>query len=46
MVGADVYLTERVGEARTLLRIAIVGCKGDDVPEIRSLVDTLKRSAG
>ena len=39
----DVYLTERVGEARTLLRKAIVGCKGDEVPEIRSLGDTLER---
>ena len=39
----DIYLTERVGEARTLLRKAIVGCKGDEVPEIRSLGDTLER---
>ncbi len=27
----DVYLTERVGEARTLLKKAIVGCKSDEV---------------
>ena len=39
----DVYLTERVGEARTLFRKAIVGCQGDEVPEIRSLGDTLER---
>jgi len=39
----DIYLTERVGEARTLLRKAIVGCQGDEVPEIRSLGDTLER---
>jgi transposase len=38
----DVYLTERVGEARTLLKKAIVGCKGDEVEEIRSLGDTLE----
>ena len=39
----DVYLTEKVGEARTLLKKAIVGCKSDEVPEIRSLGDTLER---
>jgi transposase len=39
----DVYLTERVGEARTLLNKAIVGCKSDEVAEIRSLGDTLER---
>jgi transposase len=39
----DIYLTERVGEAKTLLRKAIVGCTGDEVPEIRSLGDTLER---
>jgi transposase len=39
----DIYLTERVGEARTLLRKAIVGCQGDEVAEIRSLGDTLER---
>ena len=39
----DVYLTEKVREARTLLKKAIVGCKSDDVAEIRSLGDTLER---
>ena len=39
----DVYLTEKVGEARTLLKKAIVGCKSDEVAEIRSLGDTLER---
>ena len=39
----DVYLTEKVGEARTLLNKAIVGCKSDEVAEIRSLGDTLER---
>jgi transposase len=39
----DIYLTERVREAKTLLRKAIVGCRGDEVPEIRSLGDTLER---
>ena len=39
----DIYLTERVGEARTLLRKAIVGCQSDEVPEIRSLGYTLER---
>jgi len=37
----DIYLTERVGEART----AIVGCQSDEVAEIRSLGDTLERWA-
>ena len=39
----DVYLTEKVGEARTLLKKAIVGCQSDEVAEIRSLGDTLER---
>jgi transposase len=39
----DVYLTERVGEARVLLRKAIVGSKSDEVAEIRSLGNTLER---
>ena len=39
----DVYLTDKIGEARTLLKKAIVGCKSDDVAEIRSLGDTLER---
>jgi transposase len=39
----DVYLTERVGEAKTLLKKAIVGSKSDEVEEIRSLGDTLER---
>jgi len=39
----DIYLTERVGEARVLLRKAIVGCKDDEVAEIRSLGETLER---
>ena len=39
----DVYLTEHVGEARTLLDKAIVGCQSDEVAEIRSLGDTLER---
>ena len=33
----DIYLTERVSEARTPLREAIVGCQSDEVPKIRSL---------
>ena len=39
----DIYLTERVGEARTLLKKAVVGCQSDEVAEIRSLGDTLER---
>ena len=39
----DIHLTERVGEARTLLRKAIVGCQGDEVAEIRTLGHTLER---
>ena len=39
----DVSSPERVGEARTLLRKAIVGCHGNDVAEIYSLGDTLER---
>jgi transposase len=39
----DIYLTERVGEAKVLLKKAIVGSKNDEVEEIRSLGDTLER---
>jgi hypothetical protein len=39
----DIYLTEDVKEARVLLDKAIVGCKSDEVEEIRSLGDTLER---
>jgi transposase len=39
----DVYLTDDVKEARVLLDKAIVGCKADEVEEIRSLGDTLER---
>ena len=39
----DIYLTEDVKEARVLLDKAIIGCKGDEVEEIRSLGDTLER---
>ena len=41
----DVYLTEDPEEAKVLLDKAIVGCKGDEVPEIRSLGDTLGAGA-
>jgi hypothetical protein len=33
----DVYLTERVSDARVLLDKTIRGCLADDVPEIQSL---------
>lgn len=40
----EVYLTEKVSEAHTLLKNPIiVGCKSDDVAEIRSLGNTLGR---
>ena len=39
----DVYLTEDPKDARVLLDKAIVGCKSDEVDEIRSLGDTLER---
>ena len=39
----DVYLTEDLEEATVLLDKAIVGCKADEVEEIRSLGDTLSR---
>ncbi len=39
----DIYLTDDVTEARVLLDKAIVGCKIDEVEEIRSLGDTLER---
>jgi len=39
----DVYLTEDVKEATVLLDKAIAGCRADDVPEIRSLGETLAR---
>jgi transposase len=39
----DVYLTDDPKEAAVLLDKAIVGCRGDDVDEIISLGDTLKR---
>ncbi len=39
----DVYLTQRLAEARTLLRKAIVGCQGDKVAQIRTLGHTLER---
>lgn len=39
----DVYMTEKVGGARTLLKKAIVGSNSDEVAEIRSLGDTLER---
>lgn len=39
----DIYLTDDVREARVLLDKAIVGCKSDEVEEIRSLGDTLER---
>jgi hypothetical protein len=32
----DIYLTDDVKEARVLLDKAIVGCRGDEVEEIRS----------
>ena len=39
----DIYLTEDPKVARVLLDKAIVGCKSDEVEEIRSLGDTLER---
>ena len=39
----DVYLTDDPKEATVLLEKAIVGCRSDDVEEIRSLGDTLQR---
>ena len=39
----DIYLTDDVTEARVLLDKAIVGSKGDEVEEIRSLGATLER---
>ena len=39
----DVYLTDDPAEAEVLLDKAISGCRADDVPEIRSLGETLAR---
>jgi transposase len=39
----DVYLTDDPAEAATLLNKAIAGCLDDEVEEIRSLGDTLRR---
>jgi len=39
----DVYLTDNPADAATLLDKAIVACRRDDVPEIRSLGRTLAR---
>ena len=39
----DIYLTENVKEAKVLLDKPIIGCKGDEVEEIRSLGETLER---
>jgi len=39
----DVYLTDDPKEAAVLLDKAIIGCRSDDVDEIRSLGDTLAR---
>jgi transposase len=39
----DVYLTDDVAEAAVLLEKAIAGCRADDVPEVRSLGDTVQR---
>jgi transposase len=39
----DVYLTEDLTDATTLLDKAIAGCQADEVNEVRSLGDTLKR---
>ena len=41
----DIYLTEDPKVAQVLLDKAIVGFKGDEVEEIRSLGDTLERGA-
>lgn len=39
----DVYLTDHVEEASTLLEKVITGCQEDAVPEVRSLGRTLQR---
>ena len=39
----DVYLAENRADAEVLLDKAIVGCREDEVAEIRSLGDTLAR---
>lgn len=39
----DVYLTDNLTDATTLLDKAIAGCKADEVDEVRSLGDTLAR---
>jgi hypothetical protein len=39
----DVYLTEQIGETRVPLKKAVVSYKSNDVAEIRSLGETLKR---
>lgn len=39
----DVYLAETRADAEVLLDKAIIGCRADDVAEIRSLGDTLAR---
>ena len=39
----DVYLTDNPADAATLLDKAIVGCRRDDVAEIRALGRTLQR---
>ena len=39
----DVSLTDEVKEAALLLDKAIAGCRADEVPEIRSLGETLAR---
>ena len=39
----DVYLTDDRAEAAVLLDKAIIGCRSDDVDEIRSLGDTFSR---
>ncbi len=39
----DVYLTDDVKDAALLLDKAIAGCRADDVPEVRSLGETLAR---
>ncbi len=39
----DIYLTEDPKVARVLLDKPIVGCKSDEVDEIRSLGQTLER---
>jgi transposase len=39
----DIYLTDTVKDATVVLDKAIAGCRADEVPEIRSLGDTLRR---